>query len=63
MLALNLNTNKIHDTCNNAWLRAKQHNIAFKEAPFRENESSLKQNTFTVEQDCWTLHVAQNLTF
>ena len=23
MLALNLDTNKIHDTCNNMWLRAK----------------------------------------
>ena len=52
MLALNLNTNKIHDTCNNAWLRAKQLNITFKETPLRENESSLKQNTFVIEQDC-----------
>ena len=31
LLALNLDTNKIHDTCNNTWLRAKQKNIAFKE--------------------------------
>ena len=31
MLALNLDTNKIHDTCNNMWLWAKQKNIAFKE--------------------------------
>ena len=31
LLALNLDTNKIHDTCNNAWWGTKQENIAFKE--------------------------------
>ena len=49
MLALNLDTNKIHDTCNNMWLRAKQKNIAFKDTPHKPNGGSLKQNTFIIE--------------
>ena len=52
MLALNLDTNKIHDTCNNAWLRAKQKNIAFKDTPHKPNGGSLKQNTLIIEHKC-----------
>ena len=33
-----------------AQLRAKQKNIAFKDTPHKPNGSSLKQNTFDVEQ-------------
>ena len=52
MLALNLDTNKIHDTCNNVWLRAKQKNLAFKDTPHKPNGASLKQNTFIIEHKC-----------
>ena len=43
-----MNTNKTHDTCKNAQLRAKQKNIALKETPLKPNGDSLKQNTFVV---------------
>ena len=52
LLALNLDTNKIHDTCNNTWLGTKQKNIAFKDTPQQTNGGSLKQNTFIIEHEC-----------
>ena len=53
----------MHDTCKNVWLRAKQKNIASKDKPHKANGSSLKQNTFGVEQECQTLYKTQILTF